>query len=984
MGVLRIGDAFDKGVSDSIELRQAVLAQSSEFNGTVLDPQSRIKYVSSRVPWVRLSSSVSVTPNSSKAQIFGKTGTELARTNVLEGYNPNNDPTDLAAGYQNTPQFGIRPKPGITQVSIKAHQRFGTLRTASVQFKCWSVEQLEIMDVLYMRPGYTVLLEFGTSTYVDSDGKVKTDMVPLNLYDNSKKWTKNSLLNAIETRKKDYNYQYDAIFGFVKNFSWSLNPDGSYECTTSIITFGEIIESLKSTFTFPSTANREQAQEDAKNSRNNSFTGGPIGSLLDNYYSEKTVLHYALTTLKSWAVSAAVVFTNAGGGNAQTISDRAEYLSLPKKEKQKIAFKAGKKVKDYADTLAEEGENIATGIQLSAPDLDGLLQDEITTLSSTDKSIPQREFKLDVLNTLVDQAPSYGKYILVSTNITDPSHFKQPTDRDPVYIKLDTFLTILNKLALKSGADNIVTFDIDESGYRRYRSFDLHFSVDPKVCFIPRSTMQLLLGIAEDFKAKDPDLDTPLIRSIWLNLDHILQVYDSNFSNSTNNEVSIYELVMSIMKDVQSALGQMNAFDIDYDEARAVYRIVDRNYIRIDPTRPKIELLGNKSIIRNVSLESKLSPKITTMIAISAQAGAESLGMEATAFSQLNEGLIDNIIPVKADFTSKVVPIEGVEEIELAGGIPYKVLRYYDEVYNLGRIVVEEDPEIVRQTYMEFINRVSAKTGRQASFVIPFELGFTLDGTSGMVIGSSFDINPNILPAPYKVNKDKAAVAFLLTGVEHTINPTSWTTSLRSQMFISEGKTGTYFTVGVADVLDTARKQVKQISSPSRDLTTTRAIEDLHPKFRDKITVLLTLLERDGLNTGVAATEWQPTIGNGYRSVSDQAQKYREGKSKVTLGFHNVVVGTSDNPRRASLAADIIDRRYSWNQVNGSYDIPAEFFKAVGKYAKQLGLEWGGDFAQTDPTWKEYGMGWDVAHVQYAGKDRATLVAEARKIHGLD
>jgi hypothetical protein len=29
-------------------------------------------------------------------------------------------------------------------------------------------------------------------------------------------------------------------------------------------------------------------------------------------------------------------------------------------------------------------------------------------------------------------------------------------------------------------------------------------------------------------------------------------------------------------------------------------------------------------------------------------------------------------------------------------------------------------------------------------------------------------------------------------------------------------------------------------------------------------------------------------------------------------------------------------------------------------------------------------MGWDVAHVQYAGKDRATLVAEARKIHGLD
>ena len=983
MGVLRIGDAFDKGVSNSIELRQAVLAQSSEFNGTVLDPQSRIKYVSSRVPWVRLSSSVSVTPKSSKAQIFGKTGTELARTNVLEGYNPNNDPPDLAAGYQNTPQFGIRPKPGITQVSVKAHQRFGTLRTATVQFKCWSVEQLEIMDVLYMRPGYTVLLEFGTSTYVDSDGKVKTDMVPLNLYDNSKKWTKNSLLTAIEDRKKVYNYQYDAIFGFVKNFSWSLNPDGSYECTTSIITFGEIIESLKSTFTFPSNASREQAQEDAKNSRNNSLTGGPTGSLLDNYYSEKTVLHYALTTLKSGAVNAAIGITNINRGNAQVIYSKAEYLSLPLSTKKEIALRAGKTVQGFADTLGEEGEIIATGIKLSAPDLNELLQDEITALSSTDKSIPQREFKLDVLQTLVDEAPSYGKYILVSTNITDPSHFKQPTDRDPVYIKLDTFLTILNKLALKEGTGSIVTFDIDESGYRRYRSFDLHFSVDPKVCLIPRSSMQLLLGQVEDFKAKDPDLDTPLIRSIWLNLDHILQVYDSNFSNSTNNEVPIYDLVMSIMKDVQSALGQMNAFDIDYDEARATYRIVDRNYIHIDPTRPKIELLGNKSIIRNVSLESKLSPKITTMIAISAQAGAESLGMEATAFSQLNKGLRDSIIPLKTDFTSKVVSVEDEEEVELVGGIPYKVLRYYDEVYNLNRIVVEEDPETIRQSYMEFINRISAKTGRQASFVIPFELGFTLDGTSGMVIGSSFDINPNILPAPYKIDKDKAAVAFLLTGVEHTINPASWTTSLRSQMFISEGKTGTYFTVGVADVLDTARKQVKQLSSPSRDLTSTEDIEDLHPKFRDKVRVLLTLLERDGLNTGIPATEWKPKIDGGYRSVSEQVQKYREGKSQVTFSDHNVVIGTQANPVRASLAVDIIDRRYAWNEVKGSYDIPAQFFKQLGKRAKELGLGWGGDFKQTNPIWKEYGMGWDVAHVYYNGNDRGAIRAEAEKIHGL-
>ena len=53
MGVSRIGDAFDKGVSNSIELRQAILAESDSFNQINLNPQDRIQYVTSRIPWVR-------------------------------------------------------------------------------------------------------------------------------------------------------------------------------------------------------------------------------------------------------------------------------------------------------------------------------------------------------------------------------------------------------------------------------------------------------------------------------------------------------------------------------------------------------------------------------------------------------------------------------------------------------------------------------------------------------------------------------------------------------------------------------------------------------------------------------------------------------------------------------------------------------------------------------------------------------------------
>jgi hypothetical protein len=35
------------------------------------------------------------------------------------------------------------------------------------------------------------------------------------------------------------------MFGFIKNYSWKARMDGGYDCTTEIISIGEVIESLK-------------------------------------------------------------------------------------------------------------------------------------------------------------------------------------------------------------------------------------------------------------------------------------------------------------------------------------------------------------------------------------------------------------------------------------------------------------------------------------------------------------------------------------------------------------------------------------------------------------------------------------------------------------------------------------------------------------------------------------------------------------------
>ena len=45
------------------------------------------------------------------------------------------------------------------------------------------------------------------------------------------------------------NGNYEAMFGYVKNYSWSARMDGGYDCTTEIISLGEVIESMKINYT---------------------------------------------------------------------------------------------------------------------------------------------------------------------------------------------------------------------------------------------------------------------------------------------------------------------------------------------------------------------------------------------------------------------------------------------------------------------------------------------------------------------------------------------------------------------------------------------------------------------------------------------------------------------------------------------------------------------------------------------------------------
>ena len=140
--------------------------------------------------------------------------------------------------------FGIVPMPGIIDANIRTKTAYGSLREAKVNFVCHNRRQLEVMELLYMRPGYPILIEWGWTPYISNEFK-KEEYFPY-LMEFFKQESKISDIQLkILKQKKSSGGNYDGFVGYCKNFDVKSREDGGYDCTTEIIAMGEVLEGLK-------------------------------------------------------------------------------------------------------------------------------------------------------------------------------------------------------------------------------------------------------------------------------------------------------------------------------------------------------------------------------------------------------------------------------------------------------------------------------------------------------------------------------------------------------------------------------------------------------------------------------------------------------------------------------------------------------------------------------------------------------------------
>jgi len=241
--------------------------RSAELSRATRDTDN-IRFQGNRTSWVRMVSSVDIVKDSAK-NYFRNMGLDitdpssLSKLFVLQGgvtvyegndmfgsgfrtYRQRNGFSEAynVAGPNEINTYGYRPMPGINSVRVQTQGKLGSIRSADIQLKVWDKSQLDIIDALYFKLGYSMFIEWGHTYYYDNDGVLKSSE-ELSLDPFSNNLTKEDILNQISNNVNKSKGNYDAMLGVVTNFNFSYNQEGGYDCTIKLMALGSLISTMK-------------------------------------------------------------------------------------------------------------------------------------------------------------------------------------------------------------------------------------------------------------------------------------------------------------------------------------------------------------------------------------------------------------------------------------------------------------------------------------------------------------------------------------------------------------------------------------------------------------------------------------------------------------------------------------------------------------------------------------------------------------------
>lgn len=702
-----LGGRFDTQVEKQLRLRREVVSATTPRS------DQDIQYLNSNTGWVRVTSSVNTydkekntyTSEAAKTyQLFGGT------LKASSGFKPGEE----GSSYDLSDEYGYIPSPGITSLQVKSQGTYGTLKSATFNFTVHSPEDFSRLEQLYLRPGFSILIEWGHSVFLDNaDGSLETIVRPISVDTFTKKMTTKSIekkileLKGADSNKSGHSFNYDAMFGYIKNFSWNYNGI-NYECQVDVISKGEVIESIKSTMAPLYSFDKNKANTD--------------------------------------------------------------------KEKTSSIFASELECFLYSLKYAPVDRPIST-----------LITNTINTEIGTESTINfLKEYNPELTEKLLKKYNSLGKKFQIIENDIGPK-FSDLTSF-PKFITLRTFLILINEASLlyEAGKPSAQFYVGEGSKVTKFVTFFEHIGIDPEICILPKSAnkdnSEYFFDVSSQANIGIDETDD--ILNIFISVDYILSRFKAR-KEKLDKDNTIYDIVLTdILIPIEKNLGSINEFDIHQEFDNSTLYIVDRKLVPSkNDIKTYIDLVGLKSELRSLNITSKLTNDLTSTIAIAAQNSySPSSGNDLFNIQQWNKGLRDrHLFPKTIGENNKVVDEEQEKLTKQNTERKYKqyisFFNYKQEIYGPIYADTSDMQDIHRQLMNEKLRETTKAKRTNPPGLIPFELAFTMKGIAGIKIGQAFSIPDFFLPERYK-----GSVAFLVTGIDHSVDNSGWYTSIKSQM----------------------------------------------------------------------------------------------------------------------------------------------------------------------------------------------------------
>ena len=777
-----IGEGFDSFVNDQINIRQRIL-------GSVNKSPEQIVWENSKTSFVKLVSSADIID----FNVFGggfTEGKQLAEKYVLfNGVTdeiPSTNPgietfqrsgIDTSDAYSNMgayglggTQWGLQPMPGIMSADIKS-EAMGSLRTGTIQIKANNKGQFDIISTLYLRIGYTMLLEWGDTSYFDNKGNYITDNIT-SLADSflSKKYnfgyikkelgtdvvTYNNLLTAVSIQQKYTNGNYDALIGRVVNYSWVFNRDGSYTITIILRSAGDVIESLKTNILLP---------------------GAPSPTAIIPPTSS-TASNNVVTTVTGETVS---IY------DPDNLFNNTVTPTLPSENKTS------------SDTIVSFAQSSTIG----------------AIFATTQKLIPTTDLY-------------FNSYSVKGSNFVD--YFSQGYTNAPTqyFVRFGTFLQLLEDSiipVIENGNEKILKIGNTNSNQILIYSPPKQVPSDPRICafkkpipsvsienstpvngvytsFRPESTLYPKLS---DFIVNYGDNTYGKLMFCYFNMVFILKLIED--LKDENGSVSLISLINGLLSGFCNTTGNFNNITtkINYNTNTLTFidstSLPDRDIILKakgkNTISTKFNVYGLKtddngsiiggSFIRDMQLKTEITPDLATLITIGSTAGGYVTGTDAIAMSNLTKGTKDRIKPkILSPLNTKRQDEESNKKITDTYN---NSLNAFDTfVGNIANNTWNEDAFTnftnTQRQLLEYDQKQSTTSARKInnpyaaspnSGFLPFNLTLTMDGLSGMKIFNKYSIDSQFLPENYPKIMD-----FVIMNISHTIQNNIWTTNITS------------------------------------------------------------------------------------------------------------------------------------------------------------------------------------------------------------